>query len=79
MSNQARLKVFVFWLEFGLTGEAWGVVRGDIFRGVENLFKMSWYSKWMFGEERKQGWAILEDCIAIQILGGQNCRELAKS
>ena len=26
-----------------------------------------------------QGWAILDDFIAIPILGGQNCRELVKS
>ncbi len=27
----------------------------------------------------KQGWAILDDFIAIPILGGQNCMELFKS
>ena len=27
-------------------------------------------------DTKQQGWAILEDFIAIPILGGQNCREL---
>ena len=30
-------------------------------------------------EASEQGWAILDDFIAIPILGGQNCRELVKS
>ena len=31
------------------------------------------------GRSKWQGWAILDDFIAIPILGGQNCRELVKS
>ena len=36
---------------------------------IEVPYKFLWLGWW-------QGWAILEDFIAIQILGGQNCREL---
>jgi hypothetical protein len=32
-----------------------------------------------FGARVWQGWAILDDFIAIPTLGGQNCRELVKS
>jgi len=35
-----------------------------------------WVTKY---DDSDQGWAILDDFIAIPILGGQNCRELVKS